>query len=142
MTQRERERALVANASMGRMESGRIQRTTSLPASLGGGGVPWGPSMVRIVGRGPQQGTPPSTSPATKHIFCLFLESPDVTLGQKTTRTQEMRSLSFALMPLSNQLIIKIFSYIPFCDRQHIIQARTSYTMGCVCTFRNTTTTT
>ena len=104
MTQRERERALVANASMGRMESGRIQRTTSLPASLGGGGVPWGPSMVRIVGGGAQQGTPPSTSPATKHIFCLFLESPDVTLGQKTTRTQEMRSLSFALMPLSNQL--------------------------------------
>ena len=99
----ERERALVANASMGRMESGRIQRTTSLPASLGGGGVPWGPSMVRIVGRGAQQGTPPSTSPATKHIFCLFLESPDVTLGQKTTRTQEMRSLSFALMPLSNE---------------------------------------
>ena len=87
--------------------------TPPLGGCLDGVGVEWG-------GGGAQQGRnswpqvpnrgllPPS--PATKHIFCLFLESPDVTLGQKTTRPQEMSSLSLALMPQSNQLMRELLA--------------------------------
>ena len=94
-----------------------IQRATPLlplGGCLGGWGVEWGAwvgvewgSSQQVPNswpRAPNRGLLPP-SPATKHIFCLFLESPDVTLGQRTTRPQEMRRLSLALTPQSQQLM-------------------------------------